>query len=95
MGFLDSLFGKKKKEPKKPPAPAAPARKYPAKSIISDPDLKTLADFERYYPLPQGHEYRQRGPRDVVVVRQSDGAEFVFLVEEGILAWDVPRQRRD
>jgi hypothetical protein len=29
------------------------------------------------------------------VVRESDDTEFVFLVEEGILAWDVPRQRKD
>jgi len=93
MGFLDKLLGKKEKPKSK--RRTAPPRKYPAKSIINDPDLKTLADFNRYYPLPQGHEYRQRGPRDIVVVRQSDGTEFVFLVEEGILGWDVPRQRQD
>lgn len=92
MGFLDKLFGGKKKQPQHPPAPR---RKVPTKSIINDPDLKTLADFNQYYPLPEGHEYRERKPRDVVVVRKSDGAEFAFLVEEGILGFDVPRQRED
>jgi hypothetical protein len=94
MGFLDKLFGQKKEGPPSAP-PSAPPYKYPSKSIINDPDLKSLADFNRYYPLPQDHEYRQRGPRDIVVARKSDGTEFVFLVEEGILAWDVPRQRQD
>lgn len=90
MGFLEKLFGRKKEKP-----PSTPPFKYPSKSIINDPDLQSLADFNRYYPLPQGHEYRQRGPHDIIVVRKSDGTEFVFLVEEGILAWDVPRQRQD
>ena len=92
MGFLDKLFGGKKEKPK---ASARPPHKYPSRSIINDPDLKTLADFERYYPLPEGYEYRERGPGDVVVVRQADGAEFVLLVEEGILGFDIPRQRED
>ena len=92
MGFLDKLFGGNKKKGK---APAKPPRKYPSRSIINDPDLRTLADYDRYYPLPDGYEYRERGPRDVVVVRQSDGAEFVFLVEEGILGFDIPRQKQD
>ena len=90
MGFLDKLLGRKKQKP-----PSRPPRKYPSRSIVNDPDLKSLSDFNRYYPLPQGHEYRQRGPRDIVVVRESDGTEFVFLVEEGILGWDVTRQRKD
>jgi len=92
MGFLDKLFGGKKDKPK---ASARPARKYPSRSIINDRDLKTLADFERFYPLPEGFEYRERKPGDVVVVRQADGAEFVFLVEEGILGFDIPRQKED
>lgn len=97
MGFLDSLLGKKQKQEKKPrkKQPPAPARKYPTRSIINEKDLKTLADFERYYPLPAGFEYRERKAGDFVVVRQSDGEEFVFLVEEGILGFDIPRQRED
>ena len=94
MGFLDSLFGKKKKSSGPKPVPA---HRYPSRSIIGEQDLKTLADLERHYPLPQGYEYRQKGQsiRDVVVVRLADDAEFVFLVEEGILAFDIPRQRED
>jgi hypothetical protein len=92
MGLLDRLFGGNKK--KRRPVPD-PQRRYPTKSIISDSDLKTLADFRRYYSLPEGFEYRERRPRDVVVVRKSDGAQFVFLVEEGILAWDVPYRKTD
>jgi hypothetical protein len=92
MGFLDKLFAKKKQQSKKRPAPAPD---YPTRSIIGEKDLKTLADFERYYPLPQGFEYRERKPGDFVVVRKSDGHEYVFLVEEGILAWDDPYLRED
>jgi hypothetical protein len=97
MGFLDGLRGKKEKQQKatKQKQPPAPARNYPTRSIISEKDLKTLADFNRFYPLPAGFEYRERKPGDFVVVRQSDGEEFVFLVEEGILAFDIPRQRED
>lgn len=91
MGFLDKLFGGKKEKTK----PSAPPFKYPSRSDINDGDLRTLADFDRYYPLPEGFEYRERGPRDIVVVRQSDGTEFVFLVEEGILGFDIPYQRKD
>ncbi len=97
MGFLDGLFGKKKqqKEKTRQKQRPAPARKYPTRSIIGEQDLRTLADFERCYPLPAGFEYRERKQGDFVVVRQSDGEEFVFLVEEGILGFDVPRQKED
>jgi hypothetical protein len=95
MGFLDNLFGRKKKKEKKPKRAPAPPRRYPQRSIIGEKDLKTLADFERYYPLPAGFEYRDRGKGDIVVVRQSDDKEYVFLVEEGILAWDDPYTRED
>jgi hypothetical protein len=95
MGFLDKLFGKKKKAPQRPPA--APPHRYPSHSIINEADLQSLADFNRHYPLPDGFQYQQRGqsPTDIVVVRQSDGQEFVLLVEEGILAFDIPRQKED
>jgi hypothetical protein len=93
VGFLDKLLGRKEQPRSKPPS--EPPLKYPSRSIINDPELRKLADFNRYYPLPQGYQYRERGPRDIVVVRESDGTEFDFLVEEGILGWDVPRQRQD
>lgn len=92
MGFLDRLFGGRKSKAK---PRSAPKRRYPTRSIINEPDLKTLDDLNRYYPLPSGFKYRERKKGDLVVVRESDGTEFVFLAEEGILAWDVPRQRND
>ena len=95
MGFLRNLFGKK--QAARARRPAASPRRYPTRSMIDEAELQALADFDRHYPLPAGFEYRQRGPKptDTVVVRQSDGQEFVFLVEEGILAFDVPRQKED
>ena len=92
MGFLDRLLGgsKSKARPR-----SAPKRRYPTRSIINEPDLKTLDDLNRCYPLPGGFKYRERKKGDFVVVRASDGTEFVFLVEEGILAWDVPHRRKD
>lgn len=92
MGLLDRLFGGKKDKPKQHPAPQ---RRYPTRSIIGEKDLKTLADLNRYYPLPEGFEYRERQEGDFLVVRESDGKEYVFLVEEGILAWDDPYTRED
>ncbi len=92
MGLLDKLFGGKKEKPKRPPTPQ---RSYPTRSIIGEKDLKTLADFNRCYPLPNGFEYRERKTGDFVVVRKSDGKEYVFLVEEGILTWDDPYTRED
>ena len=100
MGFLDKLFGKKKPAARQRPQAAPPAaspRRYPSRSIINEADLRSVADFERYYPLPAGFEYRQRGQdaADIVVVRQADGQAFIFLVEEGILGFDIPRQKED
>jgi hypothetical protein len=92
MGFLDRLFGGKKDKPEQPPAPQ---RRHPSRSIISEKDLKTLADLDRYYPLPEGFEYHERQEGDFVVVRKSDSKEYIFLVEEGILSWDDPYTRED
>ncbi|MGD8624352.1 MAG: hypothetical protein PVF47_14575 [Anaerolineae bacterium] len=95
MGFLDRLFGKKKPAPARPPA--APPRRYPDHSLVHEADLRSVADFDRHYPLPAGFHYEQRGqrPADIVVVRESDGQAFIFLVEEGILGFDVPHQKAD
>lgn len=59
------------------------------KSILHDSDLKTPSDLEHWYPLPEGFAYRDRGKNDLVVVRLADGAEFTFVVEEGILGFDI------
>jgi hypothetical protein len=92
MDFLDKLFGGKKDRSKQPPAAQ---RRFPTQSIIGDKDLTTLADLNRCYPLPEGFEYLEREKGDFVVVRKSDGKEYVFLVEEGILTWDDPYTRED
>ena len=92
MGFLDRVLGGDKKKPK---SRSAPKRRAPTRSIITEPDLKSLDDLNRCYPLPGGYRYQERKAGDFVVVRTSDGTEFAFLAEEGILAWDVPRQRKD
>ena len=59
MGFLDKLFGKK--EPVSQEPPASFWRRYPSRSIVNEADLRSVADFDRYYPLPPGFQYRQRG----------------------------------
>jgi hypothetical protein len=92
MGFLDKLFRRGQARPEKPPSPP---RLRPTRSIINDPDLKVLADLSRYYPLPAGFKYQERTQGDFVVSRKSDGREYVFLAEEGILSWDDPFTRED
>jgi hypothetical protein len=92
MDFLDKLFGGKEDGSEQPPAGQ---RRFPTQSIIGDKDLTTLADLNRYYPLPEGFEYLVREEGDFVIARTSDGKEYVFLVEEGILTWDEPYTRED
>jgi hypothetical protein len=95
--LLDGLSGKKQQQQKatKQKQPPAPARNYPTRSIIGEKDLKTLADFKRYYPLPDGVVYAQTAEGVPVVERQADGETFNFLVEEGLMGFDVPRARSD
>jgi hypothetical protein len=92
MGFLDKLRGGRRDSPEDV---ASPRRRYPSRSRLNDPGVGTLTDLERHYPLPAEFEYRERAKGDFVVVRRSDGREYVFLVEEGILAWDEPYTRKD
>ncbi len=73
-----------------PRATAAPAPAWSDKSIISDPDIKGLDDLKRCYPLPEGYEYRQKDGGNFVVARTSDGAQFGFLIEEGMMGFDIP-----
>ncbi|MBN2393156.1 MAG: hypothetical protein JXR84_20670 [Anaerolineae bacterium] len=63
-----------------------------AKSHLDDTDIQSLEDLRRYYPLPQEYDYAQRAKGDYVVKRLADGEEFLFLLEEGILGFDVPVQ---
>jgi hypothetical protein len=92
MGFLDKLLGGRGDSPE---SQASPRRRNPGRSQLNEPDVATLTDLERYYPLPADFEYRERAGGDFAVVRRSDGREFVFLVEEGILAWDEEYSRSD
>ena len=86
MSFLNRLFGggKKKqkehkeqrKEPRKEPKPRVRSKPdFPlGDNIVSDPDVKTFADLERYYPLPAGFEYQEtaEGVPGVVRVGHDD-----------------------
>jgi hypothetical protein len=92
MGFLGKLLGGRKDSAEDQ---ASPRRSYPSRSLLNDPDVGTLTDLGRHYPLPAEFEYRERAKGDFMVVRRSDGREFVFLAEEGILAWDEAYTRKD
>ena len=79
------------------PAPGAARSTRPtggrlAKSHLDDTDIQSLEDLRRYYPLPQEYDYAQTAKGDYVVKRLADGEEFLFLLEEGILGFDVPVQ---
>jgi hypothetical protein len=92
MGFLERLPGERRDSPEDR---ASPRRRCPSGSRLNEPGVDTLTELERHYPLPAEFEYRGRAKGDFVVVRRSDGREYVFLVEEGILAWDEPYTRGD
>jgi hypothetical protein len=62
-------------------------------TIISDPDIRTLDDLQRYYPLPPGYVYQQAG-EEFVVCRTGDGAVFRFLLEDGMMGFDIPAPGR-
>jgi len=102
MGFLSGLFGKKRRGNKAPkPAPTKPARpqirRFSSGSISDEPELQSVADYARRYPLPAGYEYLQTpaSELDLVVGRQADGEVFPFLLEETLLTFDVPEQKAD
>ena len=62
---------------------------------IDDPDIKTFADLNRYYPLPDGFVYGQTAEGVPVVERQTDGETFYFLIEEELMGFDLPLTRPD
>jgi hypothetical protein len=65
---------------------------YPMGSLIDDLRICTVDDLRRHYPLPGEYDYVETAEGGLVVQRLSDGAQFVFLLEEELLSFDVPVQ---
>jgi len=90
MGYPKNTLGQKQ---------AAPKRSYPGfpegDNHIDDPDIKTIPDLSRYYPLPAGYEYRVRANGSPYIRRASDGLECQILIEEGLLTFNEPFTRPD
>ena len=63
---------------------------YSQGSLIDDPNIRTVDDLRRHYPLPGEYDYAETTEGGLVVQRLSDGAQFVFLLEEELLSFDVP-----
>ncbi len=63
---------------------------YPQGSLIDDPNIRTVDDLRRQYPLPGEYDYAETAEAGLVVQRLSDGAQFPFLLEEELLSFDVP-----
>jgi hypothetical protein len=104
MGFLDRLFGGGKAKAKKrsarkapqPPRSVVTKPDFPlGDNIISDPDIRTMADLKHFYPLPAGHEYQQTDEGVPVVIRLSDNMPFSFLIEEGLMTFNEPYTKAD
>jgi hypothetical protein len=65
---------------------------WPRRSHIDDPDIHTLEDLRRYYPLSEEYDYVETAGGEYRVKRLSDGAEFAILIEEELMGFDVPVQ---
>ncbi len=103
MNFLQRLFGgRKRKTPPQSPAPS-PRKPYQRSrpdfpegdNYVDDPDVRTVEDLQRYYPLPEGFVYRVRPDGVPYVERLSDGYRFTFLIEAGMLTMDEPYTKPD
>lgn len=55
---------------------------------IHDADIVTFDDLAQHYPLPQGFTYETRATGVPAVVRASDGKQFHFVIEDGVLTFD-------
>ncbi len=73
-----------------PSVPVAPAPLGMMGSHIDDPDIHSLEDLRRYYPLSREYAYAQTDDGTYVVERLSDGAQFTLLLEAELLTFDVP-----
>jgi hypothetical protein len=90
MGFPTSSPGRKRTTQK---------RSFPdfpeGDNHIDDPDVKTMADLARHYPLPAGYEYRVQTDGSPYIRRLSDEMKCKIMVEEGLLTFDEPFTRPD
>ncbi|MBN1936143.1 MAG: hypothetical protein JW934_15855 [Anaerolineae bacterium] len=79
--------------PRPAPRPTAPPSKpdFPlGDSIVTDADIKSLDDLQRYYPLPHGFEY-QITAEGVPQVIRSDGYVYDrFVIEADMMTFDEP-----
>ncbi|MFC2029526.1 hypothetical protein ACFLWA_02215 [Chloroflexota bacterium] len=62
---------------------------------MSDPGISTVSDLGRYYPLPEGFDYAHTEGGAPVVVRKTDGNQFNFVIEEGMLTFDEAYTKHD
>ena len=102
MGLFKKLFGaqnKKQIRDSRKQAPDPRVRMKPefpvGENHIDDPDIKTIADLAKWYPLPSGFEYKAAADGSPYIERLSDEKRFSFLIEEGMLGFDEPQQRPD
>lgn len=90
MGFPTHVSGQKS---------TARKRNYPGfpegDNHINDPDIKTIADLARYYPLPTGYAYQVRANGSPYIRRSSGGLECKMVIEEGLLTFDEPFTKPD
>lgn len=47
---------------------------YPQGNLIDDPNIRTVDDLRRHYPLPGEYDYAETTKGGLVVQRLSDGA---------------------
>ncbi|TFG69158.1 MAG: hypothetical protein E4H27_07360 [Anaerolineales bacterium] len=102
MGLFKKLFGAQSKKQlpdsrKQSPNPRIRVKpEFPiGDNHVDDPDIKTMADLVKWYPLPSGFEYKLSADGTPYIERQSDKKKFSFLIEEGMLGFDEPQKRPD
>lgn len=101
MGLFKKLFGGQKKQisPSKKQQSTPRARVKPDFPVgdnhVDDPDIKTIDDLTKWYPLPSGFVYKVSADGSPYIERHSDEKRFTFLIEAGMLTFDEPQKRPD
>jgi len=102
MGIFKKLFGGREKQQrsklkKQQLAPRVRVKpEFPVgDNHVDDPDIKTLDDLTKWYPLPSGFDYKVSADGSPYIERHSDQKRFTFLIEAGMLTFDEPRKRSD